>query len=149
MYKQIESIKKYNCETVDYNSEKSSRQTTDFIDILMEITKLYKIDKIADFGAGPGHVCEAFFKNGYQVWHVDIRGEVFSFAQKRYNELKLDINMIEPEEFFNNPEKMDLVTCFGVLEHIEAPFIVMNRIYKWWNFCNFCRLSQLFSTGTL
>jgi SAM-dependent methyltransferase len=96
----------------------------------MEITKLYKIDKIADFGAGPGHICEAFFRKDYQVWHVDIKGEVFSFAQNRYKDLDLDIRMIEPEQFFEMHEKMDLITCFGVFEHLESPFIFMDKIYK-------------------
>lgn len=130
MYEDIELIEKYNAETEHFNSEQPSKQTIDFIEILKEIISLYKIEKIADFGAGSGHVCEAFFKMGYDVWHVDIEGTVFSFARKRYNELKLDIKMINPESFFGQSEKMGLITCFGVFEHIDSPFIVMNRIYK-------------------
>ena len=122
--------RQYNESTTDFNHQVPSKHALDFIELLKETADLYKVEKVADFGTGSGHVCEALHRMNYNVWHVDLHGEVFSFAKDRYEKLGLNIRMVTPDHFFGSTERMDMISSFGVFEHIEAPFSVMNQIFE-------------------
>ena len=85
--------------------------------------------KSLDIGCGVGFVCDLLEKKGYQVFGNDISNNAITIAKQR----------VPQGKFFRTSESgildfpnnhFDLITCLGVLEHIEQPEQTVKDAYR-------------------
>ncbi|RLJ07196.1 MAG: hypothetical protein DRP16_03905 [Candidatus Aenigmatarchaeota archaeon] len=124
--------REYYATTERYIHEGPPRRTTqERIEIVIEVARLFKVKKAADYGAGSGDVCLSLARAGIKTYSVDIPGKTSEFAARRYRNAGLDVETLSPEGFLSLPsESLDLVTSFDVLEHLDNPFKFVHQAWE-------------------
>lgn len=83
--------------------------------------------RVLDYGCGAGNVGFMFAQLGFQTTLVEVQGVLTDFLRWRINKYHLPITLLTEEEPLG---QYDLVTLFNVLEHLQEPLHVLQRIHK-------------------
>lgn len=81
--------------------------------------------KILDIGCGRGELLQLLAASGYEVFGCDMDAECVRLSSKYANVQQLTVEQIASDKF---ECKFDLVVMSHVLEHIENPSAMMNRL---------------------
>jgi 2-polyprenyl-3-methyl-5-hydroxy-6-metoxy-1,4-benzoquinol methylase len=95
--------------------------------ILLDFCKRWQIRKILDYGASTGEYCIFLAQHGFKVSYCDVYGETWKFAQWRFKNRNLNIEMLKPED--KPSEKFHLIVCAEVLAHVKDPPSLLERFY--------------------
>lgn len=87
-----------------------------------------RIKTVLDCGCGVGHFSYFLLKEGLEVTAFDVRGDNIKEAKERYPQIKFLVGNIEDVNFMNSIGKYDLVLCFGLLYHLENPFLAIRNL---------------------
>ena len=95
--------------------------------ILLDFCRRRQIRNILDYGGGVGEYCIFLAQHGFKVSYCDVYGETWKFAQWRFKERNLRVNMLKPED--KPKEKSDVIICAYVLPHVKDPPSLLRRFY--------------------
>mgnify|MGYP001277698065 CR=1 FL=1 len=88
-----------------------------------------KNKKILDIGCGGGILSEELCKHGAKVTGIDSSEKSIRIAKQHSNEEKLDIEYIHSSIFdAQNLDKYDCIVCFEMIEHIDQPYKLIQKI---------------------
>lgn len=93
---------------------------------LMHVLNEEKKYRVLDYGCGAGNVGFMFAQLGFQTTLVEVNGVITDFLRWRIDKAHLPITLLTEDEPL---EKYDLVTLFNVLEHLQEPLHVLQRIH--------------------
>jgi 2-polyprenyl-6-hydroxyphenyl methylase/3-demethylubiquinone-9 3-methyltransferase len=90
---------------------------------------------VVDVGCGAGLTSEPLARLGARVVGIDPEPQAIICAQNHLNQchdVHLDINYIcqDPLEW-QCPKPVDLIVIFEVLEHVEKPFQLLEKMVSW------------------
>lgn len=100
-----------------------------FFDERLERMKKYGVEKgdVLDIGTGYGLWADYLKKRGFNVDGIEITPEIADYANETYN-LSVEATSIEA---FQSNRKYDAIFLFDVLEHLEEPEIILQKIKGW------------------
>ena len=84
--------------------------------------------RLLDVGCGSGHFVAAARQRGYEATGLEPAGAYARYAREV---LGLEVEAREATEAELEEERFDVVTAFDVLEHVESPAGVMERVASW------------------
>jgi len=86
--------------------------------------------RVLDLGCGTGDVIAELQKKGCEVWGVDFNKNAIKFIEKCFK-LK-NVYAMSFDEFFKLPNlpKFDVVTFFGVIEHLNNPLEFIQNVSR-------------------
>lgn len=93
------------------------------ISILREIST--KEDKVVDYGCATGEFVY-YAHNDFDIVGCDVSSDAICIAKKRYPDLS-DCFM-GSDEFLDNSEKYDIIALWDVIEHIDFPIELIERL---------------------
>jgi 2-polyprenyl-3-methyl-5-hydroxy-6-metoxy-1,4-benzoquinol methylase len=76
-----------------------------------------------DYGAGLGRDCLVFARHGLAVTHADIAGEETRFAEWRYRQRELDVEIADVRALPDR--RWQAISCYDVLEHLDDPIAAL------------------------
>lgn len=96
---------------------------------LIKLLKTTKNKKCLDYGTGVATHAIALLQNNNQVDILDVKGERLDFAKQRIRSRGFsckDWNTTDklPDSYY------DLIICTNVLEHVECPLLVLQKIHN-------------------
>lgn len=94
------------------------------------ISSLPKIETCIDAGCGPGWFAKRLVKKGLTVFGIDGRVELTEEARRRVPGAifsTMDITSLQATAFL---PRADLVFCFGLLYHLENPFVAIRALHQ-------------------
>lgn len=83
--------------------------------------------ELMDFGAGTGYFLDHMRQRGYTVHGVEIDSGARAFAQKKFG---IHIDGIDTFYESKAQEAYDVITMWHVLEHIEDPHDLLQRLHR-------------------
>lgn len=95
--------------------------------LLPTIVKQCDINTALDVGCGFGFFSRSLKEFGLQVTAVDGRAENVTEAQKRIPDVEFKVHDAESPSILSIG-RFDLVLCFGLLYHLENPFLVVRHL---------------------
>jgi len=107
--------------------DRSLAQTSHSLQALAGLT-------IIDIGCGGGLVCEAMAKIGAKVIGIDIEPGAIACAKKHQEQCakNLDITYVCANPLAWMPDApVDAVVAFEVLEHLDDPFVMLEKMQSW------------------
>lgn len=87
------------------------------------------INTCIDIGCGPGWFTERIHRMGIHVRGLEGRKELVEIASSRCPEASFVNIDLEDAHRLRNVPPADLVFCFGLLYHIENPFMLLRNLY--------------------
>lgn len=101
----------------------------DYLDWLMEEVLHHKHNcSMADLGCGVGYFADHMTRSGFKVEAFDGREENLEEARNRYP--SIPFRLWDIEDAHNRPgTKFELVLCFGLLYHLENPFLAIRNLH--------------------
>ena len=81
--------------------------------------------KILDIGCGTGDFLQHMKENHWNINGVDTSNKARKIVKK-----KLNIKVMDPQDWINNNEKYDVITCWHSLEHVHEPWVYLDKIKK-------------------
>ena len=90
---------------------------------LIEKSSGHRNGKLLDIGCGAGHFLNVMKKTGWNVQGVDVSEKARELVSNSFN---LDVK--SPLDWLNSDEKYDVITCWHSLEHIDEPWIYLDKI---------------------
>ncbi len=97
--------------------------------VLKDLQPRHQYKTAADIGCGVGYF-SGFLKDfGYTVRGWDAREENIEEARRRHPGIEFDTINVEDQNF-SRLGKNDLVLCFGLLYHLENPFLAVRNLYS-------------------
>ena len=81
--------------------------------------------KIPDIGCGAGDFLQYMKENHWNINGVDTSNKARKIVKK-----KLNIKVMNPQDWINNNEKYDVITCWHSLEHVHEPWVYLDKIKK-------------------
>ena len=81
--------------------------------------------KILDIGCGAGDFLQYMKENHWNINGVDTSNKARKIVKK-----KLNIKVMDPQDWINNNEKYDVITCWHSLEHVHEPWVYLDKIKK-------------------
>lgn len=103
------------------------RRNLSFLSELPEKVDVQK--KSLDIGCGDGLASLLLSQRGYQVFGVDISQNALALAKRLVPQGNFFLAEKSGKLIFQD-EEFDLITCLGVLEHIEDPQILLQECYR-------------------
>lgn len=94
---------------------------------------LKKSSIIMDYGCCIGDFSILFAKMGFKVYALDLDIQTLNFAEQRFKNRNLDINVYRIKKDIKIPcveEKVDFIFCRDVLEHTTNPIEVLEYFYN-------------------
>ena len=86
---------------------------------------------VLDIGCGGGILSEELCKNGANVTGIDSSKKSIAIARQHATEENLDISYINESVFdIAITSKFDCIVCFEMIEHIDQPIKLLNKIEK-------------------
>ncbi len=86
---------------------------------------------VLDIGCGGGILSEELCKNGANVTGIDSSKKSIAIARQHAKEENLDISYINESVFdISITSKFDCIVCFEMIEHIDQPIKLLNKIEK-------------------
>jgi len=95
---------------------------------LPELIKTQGLKNVLDVGCGAGFFSRYLTSLGLKVIALDARSENVSVAQKRHPDIKFLVEDIESPTV-KTLDRFDLTFCFGLLYHLENPFLAIRNLY--------------------
>src|SRR5262245_54606566 len=92
------------------------------------LTKSESLGTALDVGCGVGYFSRSLSDLGFEVVALDGRPENIAEAQRRYPKVKFAILNLE-DPAVQELGSFDLVLCFGLLYHLENPFLAIRNLY--------------------
>lgn len=100
----------------------------DFLDVLLETLKREYVLKTAlDIGCGLGYFSNYLHDKKFDVIGVDARQKNILEARKRYPHLQFGEGDLQSKDLVKYGS-FDLVLCFGLLYHLENPFLAIRNL---------------------
>lgn len=96
--------------------------------LLPTLIKTQGIRTALDIGCGVGHFSKYLMESGLQVTGVDGRLENVTEAQRRNPAITFKQNDVEDPSIIDALGPFDLVFCFGLLYHLENPFLAIRNL---------------------
>jgi SAM-dependent methyltransferase len=96
--------------------ERGNLQTN--LEFLAQAGVLKSDDKILEIGCGIGSVVFELSRQGYEVTGTDISREAISYGQKKYGDIRLEVQAAENLQY--DDESFDIVLSFDLFEHVAA-----------------------------
>jgi len=92
-----------------------------------ELRNELELKTAIDIGCGLGYFASALQSLGFQVSAIDGRHENVAEAQRRYP--KIQFRQFDAQDTnLRKLGKFDLVLCFGLLYHLENPFLTIRNV---------------------
>ena len=90
----------------------------------LRLIKKISSAKLFDYGCATGDFMNYASQHGYSVWGTDISEDALAIAKQKYPHLKdRFISMADLESFVNGNLKMDIITAWDVVEHLQNPML--------------------------
>jgi len=96
--------------------ERGNLQTN--LEFLTQADVLKPDDKILEIGCGIGSVVFKLSEQGYEVTGTDISGEAIAYGQKKYGDIRLEVQAAEILPY--DAKSFDVVLSFDLFEHVAA-----------------------------
>jgi SAM-dependent methyltransferase len=96
--------------------ERGNLQTN--LEFLAQADVLRSGDKVLEIGCGIGSVVFKLSGQGYDVVGTDISGEAISYGQRKYGDIRLEVQPAESLPY--EDASFDVVLSFDLFEHIAA-----------------------------
>jgi SAM-dependent methyltransferase len=110
-----------------YESYNRSRATV-LSELVPELRKHLELRTAVDVGCGLGYFSALLHSLGFQVTAVDGRAENVAEAQRRVPQASF--HAMNAEDFaLRKLGRYDLVLCFGLLYHLENPFLAIRHLH--------------------
>ncbi|MBI4964862.1 MAG: class I SAM-dependent methyltransferase [Desulfomonile tiedjei] len=94
---------------------------------LASVEPFRRLNRILEIGAGRGWFLSEASKAGWETWAVEINNEAVEHLRAK----GIAQILVEPaEEFHAEPESVDAVRIWDVIEHLPSPKKAMTRIYS-------------------
>jgi len=86
--------------------------------------------KILDIGCGEGVFVNCAWRNGYDIYGLDLSEEMIKIAQSQYPHLKNRFFLGTLSNFLKNypEEKFDIITMFELIEHLTDPLTFLREV---------------------
>lgn len=97
-------------------------------DLLGEVGSQFKLQTAIDVGCGLGYFSACLHSLGLQVTAVDGRRENLEEAGRRVPQVKFHTINAE-DHALRELGQFDLVFCFGLLYHLENPFVAVRHLH--------------------
>lgn len=97
------------------------------IKLINKYTTRSKTKRLLDVGCGMGHFMEIANRDGWQVEGIELNKRSVEYIKKKYG------FRIYQEEIRHAPLKddhYDVITMYGILEHLNDPFQAVKTLYK-------------------
>jgi SAM-dependent methyltransferase len=88
------------------------------LEFLAQAGVLEATDRVLEIGCGIGSVVFELSRQGYEVTGTDISREAISYGQKKYGNIRLEVQAAETLEY--DDESFDIVLSFDLFEHVAA-----------------------------
>lgn len=85
--------------------------------------------KVLDIGCGVGFICQYLTQLGFSCWGIDISSKALDIAKKINPDSHFELSREDGRLNFSD-EHFDLITCFGVLEHIIDQDLAVREAYR-------------------
>lgn len=112
------------------HTKRITMRRQEFLDrLLRDIGLSLKLETVLDAGCGIGYFANHLAAQGFKVSGFDGREENVLEAQRRTPQVQFYVQNVEDP----NLEKLgqfDLVACFGLLYHLENPFLAVRNLYS-------------------
>ncbi|ABZ76850.1 Methyltransferase type 11 [Shewanella halifaxensis HAW-EB4] len=82
-----------------------------------------------DIGCGAGFICQLLSEQGYQTYGVDICEQALTIARQNVPHGQF-VSSQESGSFDFGDDFFELVTCFGVLEHLKQPHHTISESFR-------------------
>lgn len=120
-------------ENKDVFEEHNKIRETLFRDKLKFPIEMFKEKSILDFGSGTGENCSFYLKwGGQKLTCVEINRLALDRLNQLYSEWELDkktmVHNCSLFDFEPKEEKFDIVTCDGILNHVEYPELGFKKL---------------------
>ena len=89
--------------------------------------KQCRCQSVLDFGGGCGDLCIELAQGGFQTVYFDLGEQVFDFAQRRFAQRKLAVEMFKDWRELG-ARQFDCVISFDVFEHIKDLPATLSRL---------------------
>jgi SAM-dependent methyltransferase len=97
-------------------------------DLLSQFRERLGLQTVIDVGCGLGYFSGFLHSLGFQVTAVDGRGENVEKARQRFSQISFHtINAEDPT--IRDLGRFDIVLCFGLLYHLENPFLAIRHLH--------------------
>jgi SAM-dependent methyltransferase len=101
--------------------------------------KIAKNKSVLDVACGPGHALSLFLEAGvYSYDGVDIHEESIAYANYKYSDKAYLNNRINYHvgdiRTFSNGKTFDIITCYGVIEHVKDYEFAIKNLYSLLNY---------------
>lgn len=83
-------------------------------------------DKVLEIGCGIGSVVFRLSEQGYEVTGTDISGEAIAYGQKKYADIRLEVQAAETLPY--DDESFDIVLSFDLFEHVAATDMHLDEV---------------------
>jgi len=97
--------------------------------LLVNVGEKYGIGSALDVGCGVGLFCKYLKARGMKVKGLDARTENVDEAKRRNPGVEFDVSNIE-SLVGGAVGQFDLVVCFGLLYHLENPFLAIRNLFS-------------------
>lgn len=99
----------------------------DFDWIISEISKYKKNGRILEIGCGKGDLIIKIKSKGFEVYGV----EISQIASRELKDSNIPVKNAPIEEVDYPADYFDYVIMYGVIEHVNNPYLVMKKINSW------------------
>lgn len=96
-------------------------------DLLAELKPKLGLVSAIDVGCGLGHFAGFLNERGFQVIAIDGRAQNIEEAGKRWPQVRFEVFNVE-DPGLRSLGLFDLVLCFGLLYHLENPFMAIRHL---------------------
>lgn len=91
-----------------------------------------KPSRVLDVGTGSGHFVKMCVDLGIDCDGIEVSQSGLDFAKENFNIELYNKNIFEEWQFFKKND-YDLITCWGLIEHVTDPPQLLNNIFKIFN----------------
>lgn len=111
-----------------YESLNSARAAV-LATVLVPLKNQVGLSSAIDVGCGLGHFSGLLHSLGFQVTAVDGRRDNVTEAQRRYPHIRFHHCDVQDPALVQLG-RFDLVFCFGILYHLESPFLAVKNLHE-------------------
>jgi SAM-dependent methyltransferase len=97
--------------------------------LLPDLKQRLGIETVLDLGCGLGHYAAILHESGFRVLAIDGRKENIEEARRRFPQVEFRVADAQ-DPALSQLGSFDLVFCFGLLYHLENPFLVLRNLAK-------------------